>query len=111
MAIRTDSFTTLEIERDGAVMRVWLNRPKKLNALNGTVLTEIERLFTELQSDFETRVVVLGGRGSSFSAGADRTDPPGSAGMSDRQQAGGRSPHDEDPVSRLPSDWCVGGCE
>ena len=82
MAIRSDSFTTLEIEREGAVMRVWLNRPKKLNALNGTVLTEIERLFTELQSDFETRVVVLGGRGSSFSAGADRTDPPGSAGMS-----------------------------
>jgi enoyl-CoA hydratase/carnithine racemase len=72
---------TLEVERAGPVLHVWLARPERLNALNETALVEIERLFGELQTDFATRVVVLGGRGRSFSAGADRNDPPGSRRM------------------------------
>ncbi len=70
---------TLEVERDGPILRVWLARPERRNALNTTALEEIARLFADLQTDFETRVVVLGGRGPSFCAGADRRDPPGSA--------------------------------
>jgi enoyl-CoA hydratase/carnithine racemase len=70
-------FRTLEVERDGAVLRVDLNRPERLNALDTTALEEIAELFTGLQSDFDTRVVVLGGRGRSFCSGADRKDPPG----------------------------------
>ena len=70
---------TLEVERDGPILRVWLARPERRNALNTTALEEIARCFTELQTDFETRVVILGGRGPSFCAGADRKDPPGSA--------------------------------
>ena len=72
---------TLELERAGPLLFVWLARPEKLNALNGTSLAEIEALFGELQTDFATRVVVLGGRGRSFCAGADRDDPPGSRRM------------------------------
>ncbi|MDJ0865499.1 MAG: enoyl-CoA hydratase/isomerase family protein [Myxococcota bacterium] len=75
------SWKTLDLERDGAILRVWLNRPERLNALDTTCLEEIAALFTELQTDFETRVVVLGGRGRAFSAGADRKSPPGSARM------------------------------
>jgi len=70
---------TLETERDGAILRVWLNRPARRNALDGTALAEIEALFSGLREEFATRVVVLGGRGPSFCAGADRRDPPGSA--------------------------------
>ena len=70
---------TLEVERDGPILRVWLARPERRNALNTAALEEIARFFTELQTDFETRVVILGGRGPSFCAGADRKDPPGSA--------------------------------
>jgi enoyl-CoA hydratase/carnithine racemase len=33
-------------------------------------------VFDQLQRRFETHVVVLGGRGRAFCAGADRTDPP-----------------------------------
>ena len=33
--------------------------PAKRNALNGTALAELEALFTALQRDFATRVVVL----------------------------------------------------
>jgi enoyl-CoA hydratase/carnithine racemase len=72
-------FRSLELERDGPILRVFLNRPERRNALHGEALEEIARLMTELQGDFATRVVVLGGRGPSFCAGADRRDPPGSA--------------------------------
>lgn len=65
-------FETLELEREGPVLRVWLNRPKRLNAISQRMLLEIGDLFQSLQTDFETRVVVLGGRGRSFCAGADR---------------------------------------
>jgi enoyl-CoA hydratase/carnithine racemase len=73
--------TTLEVERAGSVLRVWLARPEKRNALNGPALEQIAELFERIQRDFAARVVVLGGRGASFCAGADRTDPPGTERM------------------------------
>jgi enoyl-CoA hydratase/carnithine racemase len=72
---------TLDVEREEAILRVWLNRPERRNALDARALEEIEALFTGLQEDFETRVVILGGRGPCFCAGVDRKDPPGSARM------------------------------
>jgi enoyl-CoA hydratase/carnithine racemase len=74
-------WTRLEVERSGPILLVWLNRPEKRNALDTTALEELGELFRELQTDFEPRVVVLGGRGPSFCGGADLTDPPGSARM------------------------------
>ena len=71
------SYETLTLEKDGNVARIWLDRPERRNALNGLALDEITRVFQELQTSFETSVVVLGGRGLSFCAGADRKDPPG----------------------------------
>jgi enoyl-CoA hydratase/carnithine racemase len=68
---------TLALERDGPVLRVWLDRPERRNALSGPALEEIAALFGALQTDFDARVVVLGGRGPSFCAGADRKEPPG----------------------------------
>lgn len=75
------TWQTLETERDGAILRVWLARPARRNALDTTALEEIAALFTQLDRDFATRVVVLGGRGLSFCAGADLRDPPGRAQM------------------------------
>jgi enoyl-CoA hydratase/carnithine racemase len=77
----TPRWETLELERAGPVLHVWLARPACRNALNGTALEELEALFGRLQTDFAARVVVLGGRGPSFCAGADRNDPPGSRRM------------------------------
>jgi enoyl-CoA hydratase/carnithine racemase len=75
------SWETLELEERGPVTWVWLRRPERRNALNATALEEIAGCFASLQTRFETRVVVLGGRGPSFCAGADRKDPPGAARM------------------------------
>ena len=67
----------LAVERDGAVARVWLDRPERLNALDTETLEELIGLFGRLATDFGVRVAVLGGRGSSFCAGADLSAPPG----------------------------------
>lgn len=66
---------TLEVERDGAVLHVWLNRPGRRNAVGNTLLEEIGDCFRAVERDFATRLVVLGGRGASFCAGTDRKRP------------------------------------
>jgi enoyl-CoA hydratase/carnithine racemase len=71
--------TRLDIEHSGPILRVWLNRPDKRNPLDTAALEEIAELFSRLQTAFETRVVVLAGRGPSFCGGADRRNPPGGA--------------------------------
>lgn len=64
-------YETLELERDGAVLHLRLNRPDKRNAFNGTVVDELREAFERVSEDPETRVVLLSGKGKSFSAGAD----------------------------------------
>jgi enoyl-CoA hydratase/carnithine racemase len=80
----------LSLERDGAVLRVWLDRPERRNALDTATLEALTALYLGLQRDFQTRVVVLGGRGPSFCAGADRGSPPGSERMGASSGAGDR---------------------
>ena len=72
----------LELEHDEAILRVWLNRPDALNALDTATLDALAEVFDGVRRDFSVRVVVLGGRGRSFSAGADRKRPPGNERMS-----------------------------
>ncbi|MDP6977348.1 MAG: enoyl-CoA hydratase/isomerase family protein [Myxococcota bacterium] len=75
MSITDTDWKSLEVEQQGPVLRVWLNRPERLNAISPVMLMEIGDLFSALERDFDTRVVVLGGRGRCFSAGADRKGP------------------------------------
>lgn len=71
-------YETLEIEKDGAIAKVWFNRPDKLNAINTTFLQDIAACCDQLQQEREISVVIWGGRGRAFSAGADLKAPPGS---------------------------------
>lgn len=66
---------TLTVERDGPVLRVWLDRAEKRNPLSAVTLQALADVYDGTASDFDVRVVVLGGRGPSFSGGADRSDP------------------------------------
>jgi len=63
--------TTLDIRRDGAVARVFLNRPDVRNAFNDAVIAELAAAFGELGADVSLRAIVLGGHGKAFCAGAD----------------------------------------
>ena len=59
------------IEREGAVARVWLDRPASHNALAPDLAAALAAAFHTLAHEDAVRVVVLGGRGPSFCAGAD----------------------------------------
>lgn len=61
-----------EIEKkDQGVTEVWLNRPELHNAFNAELIDEAISLFESLSLDESVRLIVLGGRGTSFCAGAD----------------------------------------
>ena len=64
-------FQSLEIERRGEVAWVWMNRPDIHNAFDENLIRELNEALRELKDDPEARIVILSGRGSSFSAGAD----------------------------------------
>lgn len=65
------STITLEVTRDTAVARVFLNRPDVRNAFNDGVIAELSQTFNALAADTSLRCIVLGGRGKAFCAGAD----------------------------------------
>jgi methylglutaconyl-CoA hydratase len=64
-------FQYLTTERQGAVEHLTLNRPDVRNAFNEDVIAELTAWAQAVASDPGVRVVVLGGAGKVFSAGAD----------------------------------------
>ena len=65
------AYETLQIEvRDGAGF-LWLNRPELRNAMNDTMIGELAAAIGALVAEPAARVIVLGGRGKAFCAGAD----------------------------------------
>lgn len=65
------TFETLELQREGFLATVTLNRPDVRNAFNETTIAELTKVFRSLDSDASVRVVVLAANGPAFCAGAD----------------------------------------
>lgn len=65
------TFETLELQREGFLATVTLNRPDVRNAFNETTIAELTEVFRSLDSDASVRVVVLAANGPAFCAGAD----------------------------------------
>src|SRR5262245_8787033 len=65
------AYETFIVERSGPIATVYFNRPEKLNPINEKVMREFLAISRELQEDDESRVVILTGKGRSFSVGAD----------------------------------------
>ena len=63
--------TAIQVAWDGRVVRLTLDRPDKLNALNDEIRQELAAVLHELEDRPDVGVVVLQGAGRSFSAGAD----------------------------------------
>lgn len=63
--------SNLRVDRQGAVAFVWLDRPAVRNALDGPLIAALAREVTMLGQDPGVRVIVLGGQGTTFCAGAD----------------------------------------
>ncbi len=66
------NYENILIEVDAYLATVFINRPKKLNALNKETIAELHNAFAELEADEEVRVIILTGSGDkAFVAGAD----------------------------------------
>lgn len=61
----------ISLERKGNVLNLWLNRPDKRNAFNTEFINELVQSLKNIKRDDSVRFLVIRGRGSMFSAGAD----------------------------------------
>lgn len=61
----------LDIQHEGHVCHVYLNRPELRNAFDAETIAELTHTFKDLAQDQALRAVVLGAHGKVFSAGAD----------------------------------------
>ena len=64
-------YQTIRYEKQDQIAIVTIDRPEALNALNSTVIAELEQVVTELENDGTVRCMILTGEGRSFVAGAD----------------------------------------
>jgi enoyl-CoA hydratase/carnithine racemase len=61
----------LQVDADGPIRVVRLNRPEQLNATNHELHSGLAALFPQLDADDAARVAVITGNGRAFSAGGD----------------------------------------
>ena len=65
------NFEHLDTDLTRGVLTICLNRPEKLNAVNGALHTDLSRVFVEAAIETDCEIIVLTGAGRAFSAGGD----------------------------------------
>ncbi len=65
------AFEFISYDVAGRVATITLNRPEKLNAINGDMIREIIAAFQQVDADDDVRAVIVTGAGRAFCAGAD----------------------------------------
>ncbi|HEY5056161.1 MAG TPA: enoyl-CoA hydratase-related protein [Acidobacteriaceae bacterium] len=69
-------FETILLTNEEHIATITLHRPRVHNALNTTMLRELDEAFTTLAADADVRVILLrGGGDKAFAAGADISEP------------------------------------
>jgi len=63
------NFVDLAIKKD--IAYITINRPEAMNALNETVVSQVEKKFDEAEKDATVEAIVFQGAGKAFIAGAD----------------------------------------
>ena len=63
-----------EVVAEDGIVRILLNRPSALNALNFQMIAEIEDAIETANSDRSARVILIEGAGKAFCAGDDLID-------------------------------------
>jgi enoyl-CoA hydratase len=76
----------ISIEHEGAVLRIRLDRPEKLNAVDTPMLDELSAHIRGAEADGSVRAVLLTGAGRAFCSGGDLTggDTAGAADAANR---------------------------
>lgn len=65
------SYRHIQIETEGHIGWLWLNRPDKMNAFSADLWEDLPRAVDELGGHAEVRVIVVAGRGRAFTVGID----------------------------------------
>ncbi|MGE0046632.1 MAG: enoyl-CoA hydratase/isomerase family protein [Hyphomonadaceae bacterium] len=65
----------IEVSRDGAIAIVTLNRPERRNAISNEMMEELIGVANAFAADEATRAIIVCGKGSDFSVGADLKQP------------------------------------
>ncbi|MSP17355.1 MAG: hypothetical protein EXR73_12240 [Myxococcales bacterium] len=86
------SYGTIRCERQGALLRLTLNRPERRNPIGPLTCGELVHALTDARDDDTVRVVLLTGAGKVFSAGGDLA-----------QLGGGGAPEGSVPPASLPA--------
>ena len=71
------TYETIEVNSDGQIDWLTLNRPDNLNSINPLMCDELQHYFSSLQNNHDVRVVILRGNGRHFCAGYDINDADG----------------------------------
>lgn len=69
-----ESWQTIGMSREGAILTITLNRPERLNAFNPTMSAELPQAIRAANQMEDVRVIVLTGAGRAFSMGGDMTE-------------------------------------
>jgi enoyl-CoA hydratase len=69
--------STVDYESRDSIAFITLNRPERLNAINGELVGGLQDAVTEANRDASVRVIVLRGSGRAFCAGYDLQTAPG----------------------------------
>jgi enoyl-CoA hydratase/carnithine racemase len=70
--VLVQDFQFIRFERDTGIVTIVIDRPETLNAINDSVLDELDQAFTIVEQDEQIRVVIItGGGDKAFVAGGD----------------------------------------
>ena len=65
------SFNYVDLEIKNSIAKILINRPEALNAINETVIQQLDEKFTTSNNDPNVEAIVIEGAGKAFIAGAD----------------------------------------
>ncbi len=71
---QTRRYETVDVNRDGAAVKIALNRPERMNAWNEGLSRDLLTVLREVAADESVRAVMLTGAGRAFCTGADLKD-------------------------------------
>lgn len=71
---QTRRYETVDVNRDGAAVKIALNRPDRMNAWSDGLSRDLLAVLREVAADETVRAVMLTGNGRAFCSGADLKD-------------------------------------
>jgi 2-(1,2-epoxy-1,2-dihydrophenyl)acetyl-CoA isomerase len=71
---QTRRYETVDVNRDGAAVKIALNRPERMNAWSEGLSQDLLAVLREVAADETVRAVMLTGNGRAFCSGADLKD-------------------------------------